>query len=73
MRNTGSEGTSEMVEPPGSTSDGAFSCTRLFAEEDEEFFWESLDEDCAVADWNPKARTAMVKTAANRRERNDMW
>jgi hypothetical protein len=68
MRNTGSEVTSEMVAPPGSTSEGAFSCTGLADEE--EFFWGSLleEEDCATAGRNPErsARAVAAEIAANR-------
>jgi hypothetical protein len=37
MRKTGSEVTSEMVGPPGSTSDGAFSCCCTGLDEEEDF------------------------------------
>jgi hypothetical protein len=48
MRKTGSELTSEMVGPAGSTSDGAFSCWKAI-EEDELWLLPEL-----LADW-PKA------------------
>jgi hypothetical protein len=54
-----------MVGPPGSTSDGAFSCTGL--DDEEEVFWESLleDEDCAEAgNAQKRERAATVEMTA---------